>query len=200
MRLAYIIPVVAMLFLAAATPGHALYGKWPDLNMTYSIDDGCRDGYRDQTILHAIEKWAAWLPEITWTATNSNPRLMIFCLETETIPEASLTIAPTCFTMPDGHTFLFCMLRIAKGTWTVVGWEDPANLIAHEIGHILGLSGHTRGLMNGEPPFTPTDEELAEIRNAYGLPVPEFPTSLLWLLIVLFAFWTPIMRRKKQTR
>jgi len=170
LRLCFFLAVVFMLLLALVSHSSALFGRWPDLNMTYTIDQSCAAEERNDAIMQGIVKWRQWLPEATWTQLGQNAssaRVIFYCLDGATVPEAPLTAVSTAFSAPDGHTFLFFMVRIATGAWAG-GMAQPADTVAHELGHVLGLAEHNGGLMS-DISLPPTQEQLDEIRVAYGL-------------------------------
>lgn len=205
LRIVYVIAVVFMLFLAQASIIHALVPRWPDLNLSYRIDQNCKDGFRDLHIRYGIANWVMWLPELNLTEVLEKEQILFTCPMHSGIDPAICGTSEECIVLPPSGNFTHVEIRLGLYAFSSrADLQQGTNAVCHEIGHALGLEDMSGGLMgyvgmnwiDTKIVIPPTSEQVTEIRAAYGLTVPEFPTPILWFLIALFAFWTPIMRRK----
>ena len=153
---------------------------------TYEII-GCDVAWEKATVDQAIRNWQTWVPEVAWTPSQKNPDVTIECVLQTADGTAYVT----------GGTVVLPLWCFAKR----YDAQGGLNYVDHELGHLYGLADG-EGVdweHYSETAFViqPKPGSLQQVREYYAsLPVPEFPAPLLWLVICLFAFWTPMMRRK----
>ena len=185
------VALVLALLLASVTVAHAtLFGRWPDLNMTYRFDPSCALAYRQDPIMLGIAAWQKWLPGSSWTedpGDNSSARVIFICFDELVIPNSG-NVLGTALCYPAGPfdastqlwTFSYCDVEFANGTF--VAPEPARNIAAHEIGHALGLVDKTGGLMDLSGPsdpevgiIMPTQAQIDELCTMYGLALYTLP-------------------------
>ena len=173
------------LLLASVAVAHAtLFGRWPDLNMTYRFDPSCTLAYRHDPIMQGVAAWQKWLPGSSWTedpGDNSSARVIFICYDDLVIPNSG-NVLGTALCYPAGPfdtsiqlwTFSYCNVEFANGTF--VSPEPARNIATHELGHALGLIDKTGGLMDLSGPsdpelgiIMPTQAQIDELCTMYGL-------------------------------
>lgn len=146
-----------------------VFGRWPDLNMTYAFDQSCQLPYRRAAIDVGLQAWQRWLPESSWSETSlDSARLRIRCYDSNTLPNAPGVVA-SVLSYPLGsfnvtswlYTFLYADVEFGNYTW-----RSGNLIVTHEFGHAFGLIDGTGGLMNQN------DWQTAPYDPIIGIPVP----------------------------
>ena len=208
-RCSVLVVLSAMLLLllvgqaGAGTYEGLVFGRWPDLQMTYQIDASCsnqewKNEYFMVPIRDGIAAWSQWLQGyVNFTEAASNPRLIFQCFESNRTPSGNMHDLSYGI---NGTGYFLVPAYIRLSTWppAITTWG-----VEHELGHVLGLSGGD-GIMIDSPTYldiarnaTPTQQQLDEIRNTYEtLPIPEFPTPII-ALVIAFGAIIVIQRTQK---
>lgn len=198
LRIVCIVPVLTLLLLSLATVarGALAFESTVDLPFTYTYGEGCGESWHPW-IEAALQAWASWVPELNFTEVPSEGKLVLRCYASMVLP-ASIAEGAV------GATF---------GDTIWISLTGQPGTTAHELGHVFGLEDRTDcvykndgdlmcplTLLSPSGILSPTQGEIEQVRSHLGLPVPEFSVGLspaLSFLIALFAFWTPVMRRRK---
>ncbi len=186
----FLIVAVSTYVVVPASTGDRgfVFGRWPDLDMTYAYDQSCQLPYRHAAIDIGLQAWQRWLPESTWSETSlDSARLRLLCFDSNSILGAP-GVAATVITYPKGsfdatswlYTFLYANVEFANNTWSFGDLTET--VAAHELGHAFGLIDGTGGLMNQNDwrtvPYdsslgipVPTQQQMDALSEVYGLPM-----------------------------
>jgi hypothetical protein len=184
--------ICVLMLVLVAVPNAAvgsvtlIWGRWPDLQMTYTLSSGCKVEPRRTYILAAIAAWQRWLPQASWTE-NSNGRVLFTCDETPTAG-GSVKDAYAIVYVNGNNVNTNGEETIGTNAWSGTSMPEPRYayaIVAHETGHELGLPDGAGGLMTYiltdncafnnlcqvDPVLSipmPTQDELNAILSAYG--------------------------------
>jgi len=224
-ELKYLVALVFVLLATNVVIAHAtaplpLY--WANLNLTYrftpaDVCNGDGGGRSIITITHdAVEAWMRWFPQLHMTEiTTGNENVTIACWYFNTVPSGNIAESTVAH---NGARILHAEIRVSYGAFTAE-FTGGRDVVAHEIGHALGLSDEqVPGLMGigsmhmsdtirqiqpGDDTsyliIGPCDADMQALNTTYsnGLAVPEFPTPIIALLV---GFGAIMMLRRTRKR
>jgi hypothetical protein len=221
LRIGHVLAAVTLLPVLLMSPmpvgAASLQFVWPASELTWRRSEQCGGDWLPW-ISQALAAWQSWVPQLSFREVNATTAAAIefSCYNMMVLPWGLLGDVITYYQIAadGGYRVSSNGFPIADRVIVEAALGSEPFTLTHELGHVLGLSDRDcqprgdgdlmcgrGGLWAGSRIITPAPGEVEALQSYYAaVPVAEFPTPIIWLMISLFAFWTPIMRREARRK